>query len=33
MNKHKANCPEGEEFCIDCGLSYENNIHIRRGKK
>ena len=27
MKKHKPNCPEGEEFCLDCGLSYENDIH------
>jgi len=24
---HEANCPYGEEYCLACGLSYENNIH------
>jgi len=27
MKQHKPNCPIGEEFCLDCGLSYENEIH------
>jgi len=32
MKKHKAQCPPGEEFCLKCGLSYENNIHKLKQK-
>ena len=28
MEKHKVELKEGEEFCLKCGLSPENSIHI-----
>lgn len=27
MKKHKVDCPKGEEFCLKCGLSFENSVH------
>jgi len=27
MKKHKVELKEGEEFCLKCGLSPENNMH------
>ena len=33
MRKHKPKCPEGEEFCLKCGLSYENEIHCIKNHK